>query len=159
FNSKPRVTILAASVEDEAENLIFELAGSVCSQLAETGKPVLCRNHARRRFPSDPVLAKLRAASCIGVPLKNLTEEPIGAIVASYRAPVESLEAAKSVLEILGHRAAAELLHKQEKDQLRKSEERHQTFIAQNTDGMWCLEFERPIPTDVPAEEQLELIY
>jgi PAS domain S-box-containing protein len=157
-SSVRRLTILAASV-DEAANLIFELAGSVCSRIAATGKPVLCRKDARLRFPSDPVLSKVQAAACIAVPLKNLADRPIGAIMASYRAPVASFSTAQPVLEILAHRAAAELLHKQEKDRLRKSEERYRTFIAHNTDGMWCLEFDRPIPTNLPAEEQADLGY
>jgi signal transduction histidine kinase/CheY-like chemotaxis protein len=155
----PRFTILAAFVEDEVANLIFELTGSVCSRIAATGKPVLCRKNACGRFPSDPVLSRCQAAACIAIPLKNLAERPIGAIVAAYRAPVASLSGAKSVLEILAHRAAAELLHKQEKDRLLKSEERYHTFIAQNHDAMWCLEFDRPIPTDLPAQEQQDLTY
>ena len=28
-----------------------------------------------------------------------------------------------------------------------------------NSDAMWRLEFEQPIPTDLPGEEQLEQIY
>ena len=155
----PRVTILATSVEAEVTNLTFELAGSVCSRIAATGKPVVCRSNARRRFPSDVVLSKFEAAACIAVPLKNLAETPMGVVMASYRKPLASLSMAKSVLLILAHRAAAELLHKQEKELLRRSEERYHTFIAQNSDGMWCVEFDRPIPTDLPNEEQHELIY
>jgi signal transduction histidine kinase len=155
----PGITILAASVEDEVANPIFELEGSVCSRIAATGKPVLCRRNARERFPSDPVLSKLEAAACIAVPLKDLAEKPIGAIMASYRKPLANVSTAKSVLIMLAHRAAAELLHKQEKDRLLRSEERYHTFIAQNSDGMWCLEFDRPIPTDLPPEEQLDLAY
>ena len=155
----PGVTILAASVEDEVANPTFELAGSICSRIGATGRPVLCRRNARERFPSDPVLSKLEAAACIAVPLKDLAEKPIGAIMASYRKPLANFSTAKSVLIMLAHRAAAELLHKQEKDRLRRSEERYHTFIAQNSDGMWCLEFDRPIPTDLPPEEQLDLAY
>ena len=157
--STPRVKILAASLEDEAAHLIFEVTGSVCARIAATGKPVLCRKNASARFPSDPVLSKLQAAACIALPLKNLAEGPIGVIMAIYRAPVASLSNAKSVLEILADRAAAELLHKQEVDRLYKSEERYQTFIAQNNDAMWCIEFDRPIPTDLAAEEQFDLAY
>ena len=79
--------------------------------------------------------------------------------MASYRKPLANFSTAKSVLILLAHRAAAELLHKQEKDRLRRSEEVYHTFIAQNSDGMWCLEFDRPIPTDLPPEEQLDLAY
>ena len=155
----PRVTILAASVEDEPANLTFELAGTVCSHIAAASQPVLCSSNAHQRFPADPVLSNLMAAACIAVPLKDLAETPIGAIMASYREPPANFRTATSVLVLLAHRAAAELLHKQEKEQLRKSQERYHTFIAQNSDGMWCVEFDRPIPTDLQAEQQLELIY
>jgi PAS domain S-box-containing protein len=158
-NSVPQVTILAASVEDEAANLIFEMSGSVCSRIAATGKPVQCGKHARGRFPHDPVLSRWNAEACIAVPLKNLDGNPIGAIMAAYRAPVANFSAAKSILGILAQRAAAEVLHKQEKDRLRKSEERYQAFVSLNNDGMWCVEFDRPIPTNLPAEEQIDLAY
>jgi PAS domain S-box-containing protein len=158
-NSAPRVTVLAASVEDEAANLRFELAGSACARVAASGTPVLCRKGARRRFPSDPVLSRRNAEACITVPLKDPAGNPIGAIMAVYRAPVASFSVAKSILETFAHRAAAELLHKREKDRLRKSDERYHAFVSLNKDGMWCVEFDQPIPIDLPAEEQVDLAY
>lgn len=158
-NSVLRVAIVAATPESEQAIPSFALAGSVCSRIAGNGKPVLCRKNALGRFPADPLVCRLQAQACVAVPLNDLCGKPIGAMMAAYRSPVASFRTAKSILEVFAQRAAAELLHKREKEQLRKSEERYQAFIAKNHDGMWCIEFDQPIPVDLPAEEQLDLVY
>jgi PAS domain S-box-containing protein len=154
-----RVTTLATSLEEKQAGLIFDLAKTAVSRIAVTSKPFLCRNNARNRFPSDPLLSRLLAEAFIAVPLISPSGKSIGAMMATYRAPLASVSTAKSVLEAFAHRAAAELFHKQEKDRLRKSEQRYRAFVALNNDGMWCAEFDQPIPTELPAEEQLGLAY
>ena len=42
---------------------------------------------------------------------------------------------------------------------LRTSEERYRAFIAHSTEGIWRLEFDPPIDTSLPIEEQVELAY
>ena len=42
---------------------------------------------------------------------------------------------------------------------LRESEERYRAFIANSSEGIWRFEFERPVPTDLPEDEQIELFY
>ena len=157
--SVQRITTLAACLEGEQASLTFDLLGSAFSRIVVTGQPFLCRKNARKRFPSDQLLSRLHAEACIAVPLQNPAGKPIGAMMAAYRVPLASFSTAKSVLEVFAHRAAAELLHKQEKDKLRKSEQRYRAFIALNNDGMWCTEFDQPIPTELSAEEQLDLVY
>ena len=80
-------------------------------------------------------------------------------MLAAYRLPVASFRTAQSILDVFAPRAATELLHKQEKDRLRKSEERYDAFVSRSEVGMWCVDFDRPIPTDLPPEEQLALVY
>jgi two-component system, cell cycle sensor histidine kinase and response regulator CckA len=70
-----------------------------------------------------------------------------------------SCRTAQSILEAFAHRTAADLLHKREKDWLAKGEERYHSFVSRSEDGMWCVEFDRPIPTDLPPKEQLALVY
>lgn len=41
----------------------------------------------------------------------------------------------------------------------RASEQRYRSFIAQSTEGIWRFEMEQPVPTHLPAAEQVALIY
>jgi two-component system cell cycle sensor histidine kinase/response regulator CckA len=153
-----RVVTLAAFLEGELGSLVFDLPGSACARIAETGKPCLCRENAQERFPGDQMLRRVNAQACVGIALTDALHVPIGVIMATYRTPVPSLRRAKSILEIFAPRASSELQHKQQEDQLRRSEQRYRAFISQNLDGLWRIEFEHPIPTDLPAETQIGLM-
>ncbi len=47
----------------------------------------------------------------------------------------------------------------QERSALRASEERYRNFIEQSMEGIWRLEFDQPIPIDLPPLEQVHLIH
>jgi PAS domain S-box-containing protein len=42
---------------------------------------------------------------------------------------------------------------------LQASEQKYRNFIEQSMEGIWFLSFDQPIPTSLPAEEQVKLIY
>jgi PAS domain S-box-containing protein len=67
--------------------------------------------------------------------------------------------AAECIVESSPHRTATELLHEQEKNWLAKGQERYCAFVSRSDDAMWCVEFDQPIPTDLPPEKQLALVY
>lgn len=48
---------------------------------------------------------------------------------------------------------------KQTENALRESEHRFRSFIEQTTDAVFCYECDPPIPTDLPMEEQVKLLY
>lgn len=136
----------------------WELAGSATTQIV-LGNACQLRSHARARFPSDTLLAQVGAEACVGVPLSSGGVRSVGALLALYRRPVTSLRFPKAMLETFADRAGAELLRKVEEDKLRESEQRYRVFIAKNADAMWRVEFQQPIPTSLPEEEQLDRIY
>ena len=152
-----RVKALAAWPDMHA-GMEHQLAGSASAQVA-LGKPCLCRANARDRFPDDPLLAKLSAEACAGIPLLNSGGHSLGLIMTLYRNAIADPEIPKAILEAFADRAAAELERKQRGELLRQSEERHRAFVALNPDALWRIEFEPPVPTDLPEEEQLERIY
>ncbi|HEX8208632.1 MAG TPA: PAS domain-containing protein [Longimicrobium sp.] len=38
-------------------------------------------------------------------------------------------------------------------------EERYRAFVEQSSEGIWCFEFDPPVPLDVPMDEQIEHAY
>jgi two-component system cell cycle sensor histidine kinase/response regulator CckA len=153
-----RVRTLAACVDGQGDRSFeYPLAGSAAADVA-LNKPCLCRTGAQERFPADEILPQLHAEALVGVPLLNAKGQALGVLMAVYRRPIPSFRIPKSMLDIFAPRAAAELSHKQSEEQLRESEQRHLAFIAANPDGLWRVEFEHPIPVNLPESEQVDRI-
>ena len=154
-----RIRTLAASVGGRSDcSFEYPLAGSAAAEIA-LDKPCLCRSGVQKRFPADEILPKLNAEALVGVPLFNAERQALGALIAVYRRPVSNFRLPKSMLDTFAPRAAAELSRKQAEDQLRESEERHLAFFAANPDGLWRIEFENPITTNLPEPEQVDRIH
>jgi PAS domain S-box-containing protein len=153
-----RVRTLAAWRDLRHDAFTYTLAGSASAQIA-LGKPCICRSHARKRFPNDEIFRTLSVEACVGIPLLNSSGIPIGLIMTVYHKSITDPGVAESMLEILAPRAAAELERKQEEERIRQSEERHRVFVTLNPDPMWRIEFEPPVPTSLPEQEQMERIF
>jgi PAS domain S-box-containing protein len=153
-----RCRTLAAWMDNAPAEFNYPLAGSAAAGVV-LGQITRCRSNAQARFPSDALIASVRAEALIGVPLTNAAGHPIGVLMSLFRQPVISIRPSQELLEIFATRASAELTRKQEEDQIRECEERYRAFIARNADGMWRIEFEPPIPVDLAEQEQLDRIY
>src|SRR5215217_616707 len=65
----------------------------------------------------------------------------------------------KRVAERTGQLEAALARLEERERGLRESEERYRSFIEQSTEGIWRFELERPVPTDLSPDEQIECFY
>jgi len=153
-----RCRTAAAWLDDGPAEFDYLLAESATAPVV-LGKPTMCRSDVQVRFPSDTLLTSVGAQACIGVPLTDGAAHPIGVLMALYRQPVTSLRTPKDLLDIFAKRAASELVRKQEEEKLRESEQRYRLYIARNADPMWRVEFDAPIPIDLPEQEQFDRIY
>jgi two-component system cell cycle sensor histidine kinase/response regulator CckA len=153
-----RIQALASYMDGHPENFTYALAGSAAANIL-LGKRCFFRTGAQKRFPDDELLAKVGSKAFVAVPLSDGSGAPLGFVMALYRNTSANLSLAKTTLEIFAPRASVELVRKQKEEQLRESEQRYKAFIARNADAMWRIEFEQPIRTSLPEEEQLELIY
>jgi PAS domain S-box-containing protein len=150
-----RVRILAAHNSGPMEIFQYDFAGSAAAQVC-LGRSLSCRSQAQVRFPADQALRRLGAQALIAVPLKlPETDAACGLLMAVYRDPVSTLRKARLMLEAMAPRAAAEVHRLQEEEEIQQSEQRYRAFVSMNTDAMWRVELDEPIPVDLPPEEQL----
>ena len=151
-------TLAAFTSEGFSCDADYPLADSAITPLA-LGHSRCCTRGAQKRFPSDALLAQLGAQAFVAVPLRDSKQRPLGVVLAAFRHALSETRTALSSLEIFGPRAAAELRRQQTDAELRESEQRYHAFISKNADAMWRIEFEIPISTDLPEDEQIDNIY
>jgi PAS domain S-box-containing protein len=107
-------------------------------------------------YPEDRLLGDLEAQAWVGVPLNNSEGQACGILAALYSHPLQlEVQFVQSMLMIFAPRASAELNRKQTDDLLRESEQRYRAFVELNPDPCWRVEFDEPIDTALPEEEQL----
>jgi signal transduction histidine kinase len=153
-------TLAACMKDDRMETLEFPLAGSPDAELAR-GRchPCMYSRGAREVFPADPRLRDLVVEAWIGIPLNNAEGQACGLIAALYSRPLDhEVDFVQSTLTTFAPRASAELNRKRELDALQESEQRYRACIDLNPDGFFRIEFEEPIDTALPEEEQLDRI-
>lgn len=154
-----RARTLAACLENgRMATFAFPLAGSPDAEVAQC-RPCTFSREVRASFPSHDVLRDLEAEAWVGVPLTNADGQACGLIAALYRRPVDhEIDFVQLMLTRFAARASAELNRKREEDSLQESEQRYRAFIQLNPDAFWRVEFEEPVDTALPEEEQLERI-
>ncbi len=153
-----RVRKLAAFGEGLSSDGDYALAGSAMAPVA-AGNALCCTRGAQRKFASDPLLAEVGAQAFVAVPLLDAQRHALGVMLAAFRRPLGDTRSLKSALETFAPRVSAEIRRKQADADLRESAERYHVFIAQNADAMWRIEFEKPISTGLPEDEQIEQIF
>jgi PAS domain S-box-containing protein len=95
----------------------------------------------------------------IAVPLVAGDGAILGLLAASCPQSRLDPELARSTLEVLGMRAAAELEKLQTAESARRNEQRFRDLFNRSSEGMWRVLFQPPVPIDLPAEEVADLAW
>jgi formate hydrogenlyase transcriptional activator len=157
--SGERIATLAAYERDgEAAALEYDLAGTPCANVVEQH---VCSypSGVRQLFPQDAMLAATNAEGYVGSPLIDSSGRCLGLICAVTRQPLANPKLAEALLQIFAAQAGAELERNNHEAALAHSEERFRTFIERSNEGVFWVKSERPVPMDLPEDEQIELYY
>ena len=154
-----RVRTLAVQIKGRRLELFeFPLSGTPDEEVIK-GNPCTCTADVLQAYPEDRLLGDLEAQAWVGVPLNNSEGKACGILAALYSQPLQlEVQFVQSMLMIFAPRASAELNRKQTDDLLRESEQRYRAFVELNPDPCWRVEFDEPIDTALPEEEQLARI-
>ena len=101
-------TIAVCALGESVENFRYEFEGTPCQNVLA---PEFCvyENGVQKMFPQDQMLVDLKVEAYMGVPLVNAEGKAMGHMALLHRKPFENLEFVKSIFQIYGIRAAAEL--------------------------------------------------
>jgi signal transduction histidine kinase len=139
----------------EVPNILDDLTGTPCANVV-SGSGCSYPNRVQERFPSDSTLVQAAAQAYFGMPLFSSTGNTFGLLAVLFRRPVENVGLVEAGLAAFAARAAAEMERLQNEEALRHSEARYKAFIANAQESIWRLEFEPPIPVDLPEDEIIE---
>ncbi len=119
------------------DNFEFELAGTPCEQVYNSGRMVAFSSRVRDEFRTLAQIEPWRAESYLGAPLYGTSGEVIGALSVMDRSPIQDPERALAILEPFAARAAVEL----ERIRTERELERQRAFLRQVLDVTPCLIF------------------
>ncbi len=151
------VTIAAGSHGAEARGFDYLIENTPAAEVFKRGRSIY-EAGIRGVFPSDAALKEAGAEAFAGKALFDSHGQCIGAIIALWRHALSNTSGPMAVLEAFAPRTAAELERRQDENRHIESEQRYRAFIASSQDAMWRIEFEEPIPVDLPEDEQIERV-
>ncbi|HHH44947.1 MAG TPA: PAS domain S-box protein [Gammaproteobacteria bacterium] len=126
----PSIRALAAMAHGNLiEPFQYTLPGTPCENVV--GKKICAYgSHCQELFPNDPMLVDMGVQSYIGAPLFDSAGQPTGIVVVLHTEPIEDLDYKKEVLKIYALRVAREIERQESEREVRRSEERYRTLVA-----------------------------
>ncbi len=142
---------------EEGPNFEEYLAATPCINVISGGACSYPSN-VQEQFPHDARLVRSGAQAFFGTPLISSAGRPLGFLAVLYRRAVENVPLVEAGLAAFASRASAEMERLQNEESLRRAEERYRAFVANAQESIWRIEFEPPVPTDLPEDELMERI-
>ncbi len=136
----------------EAPNFEKDLAETPCASVISGGACSYPTN-PQEQFPRDTALAEVGAQAFFGTPLISSAGKSLGLLSVLYCRPVSNVPLVEAGLAAFAARASAEMERLQNEESLRRSEERYRAFVANAHESIWRVEFEPPVPVDLPEDE------
>ena len=141
----------------ESPNFEEYLAATPCINVISGGACSYPSN-VQEQFPHDTRLVQAGAQAFFGTPLVSSAGKPLGFLAVLYRRAIENVSLVEAGLAAFASRASAEMERLQNEESLRRSDERYRAFVANAQESIWRMEFEPPVPVDLPEEEMMERI-
>jgi PAS domain S-box-containing protein len=117
------------------ENFDYDLVGTPCQQVIDTGSPYFAENIIEA-FPEDDLLTQQGLDSYLGVPLYSSADELIGIIAILNRGGLDFDPDRELFLHIFAARISAELERQQTEAALRQREAKFRTIFENSQVGM-----------------------
>jgi PAS domain S-box-containing protein len=137
------------------------LGRNLTSYVIRSGLPLLATSDVFEAMVARGDVDEVGAPSIdwLGVPL-TLENRTIGVVtVQTYSEGVRLTEADKDILTFVSAQIARAIERRRAQDALRQAEERYRAFVTQSTEAIWRVEFDHPIPVDLPEDEQVNRLY
>ncbi|MFQ5643106.1 MAG: ATP-binding protein [Thiogranum sp.] len=107
----------------------YTLPGTPCENVV--GKQICAYgSNCQELFPEDPMLVDMGVESYIGAPLFDSSGRATGIVVVLHTEPIGELEYKKEILKIYALRVAREIERLESEREVRRSEERYRTLVA-----------------------------
>jgi PAS domain S-box-containing protein len=160
FSSSFDASPLALTITSLATGRLLEVNDTFVGLTGYTRAEALGRTPVELGLWVDPEARAARLAQLVSQgKLRNVEQRfrmrDGTAIIALLSAELLRLEGETCVLTVIDEITDRKLAE----ERLQEAEQRYRNFIAQSSEGIWRCELSEPIPIDLPAAQQVELIY
>jgi PAS domain S-box-containing protein len=105
-----RVRVLAAWGNNTwVPSYEYDLAGTTCEQVFQTGQVVVYDQDVRELFPEQSALTRMGIVSYLGVPLLDAKSVVVGHIAVMHTRPIPDVPLARALIYLMSPRTAVEL--------------------------------------------------
>ncbi len=111
FATEEQLSMRTIAVSDHGETAInfdFDIAKTPC-EIVLRGEACVFIDNVGERYPETKLIQSLDIQNYIGIPLVDSEQNELGVMVAMYKAPVEEVDFACSIMRVFAGRTSAEL--------------------------------------------------